>query len=48
MLHGIMSGTENTYVLTYTFDRLKENLFVITGKEDFVIIHVMTNDVKYI
>ena len=50
--HGILS--ESMFILTYRFDELKESLFEIgqsgceIGEEDFVIIHVMTNDVKYI
>ena len=46
ILHQEISGI--TYILTYRFDELKENLFLITGEEDFIIIHVMTNDSKYI
>ena len=34
---------------TYNINELKENLFEIDiSEQDFVIIHVMTNDVKYI
>ena len=43
---GILSKCQ--FILTYNFDELKENLFVITGKEDYIIIHILTNDVKYI
>ena len=46
ILHsGILSNS--TFVLTYNFEELKENLFEINGA-DFVIIHVLTNDIKYI
>ena len=50
--HGILS--ESMFILTYRFDELIESLLEIgqsgceIGEEDFVIIHVMTNDVKYI
>ena len=43
--YGILS--ESTYILTYNIDELKESLFEI-GEENLVIIHIMTNDVKYI
>ena len=46
--NGILSKNETTFVLTYTIDSLKENLFSITGEEDYVIIHILTNDIKYI
>ena len=46
--YGILSKNETTFVLTYTIDSLKENLFCITGKEDYIIIHILTNDIKYI
>ena len=46
LLHsGILSKCK--FVLTYNFDNLKENLCEIDGA-DFVIIHVLTNDTKYI
>ena len=45
MQYGILS--ESTYILTYNIDELKESLFEI-GEENLVIIHIMTNDVKYI
>ena len=44
----VLSKNEITFVLTYTFDSLKENLSFITGDEDYIIIHVLTNDIKYI
>ena len=43
--HGILS--ECKYILTYNFDELKKNLFEI-DTADLVIIHVLTNDIKYI
>ena len=46
--NGILSKNETTFVLTYTIDSLKENLFCITGEEDYIIIHILTNDIKYI
>ena len=47
ILHsGILSKCQ--FLLTYNFDQLKENISVITGKEDYIIIHILTNDVKYI
>ena len=46
--YGILSKNETTFVLTYTIDSLKENLFCITGEEDYIIIHILTNDIKYI
>ena len=46
--YGVLSKNEITFVLTYTFDSLKENLSFITGDEDYIIIHVLTNDIKYI
>ena len=46
--YGILSKNETTYILTYTIDSLEENLFSITGEEDYIIIHILTNDVKYI
>ena len=46
--YGILSKYETTYILTYTLDSLEENLFSITGEEDYIIIHVLTNDIKYI
>ena len=46
--YGILSKNETTFVLTYTIDSLEENLFSITGEEDYIIIHVLTNDIKYI
>ena len=46
--YGILSKNETIFVLTYTIDSLEENLFSITGEEDYIIIHVLTNDIKYI
>ena len=46
--YGILAKNETTFVLTYTIDSLKENLFCITGEEDYIIIHILTNDIKYI
>ena len=46
--YGILSKNETTYILTYTIDSLKENLFHITGEEDYIIIHILTNDIKHI
>ena len=46
LLHsGILSKCK--YVLTYNFDELKENIFEIFTA-DVVIIHLLTNDTKYI
>ena len=46
LLHsGILSKCK--YVLTYNFDELKENIFEIFTA-DVVIIHLLTNDSKYI
>ena len=46
LLHsGILSKCK--YVLTYNFDELKENIFEIFTA-DIVIIHLLTNDSKYI
>ena len=46
--YGVLAEAETTFVETYTFDNLKENIFVITGEEDYIIIHVLTNNIKYI
>ena len=46
--YGVLSKNEIIFVLTYTFDSLKENLSFIAGDEDYIIIHVLTNDIKYI
>ena len=46
--YGVLSEAETTFVETYTFDNLKENIYVITGEEDYLIIHVLTNNIKYI
>ena len=46
LLHfGILSKCE--FILTYNFDELKQKIFGL-GKTDVIIIHVLTNDTKYI
>ena len=46
LLHfGILSKCE--FILTYNFNELKENIIGL-GKTDVIIIHVLTNDSKYI